>query len=85
MGSLLVRLTHSKGSRLFGFFCYYAFVPALVISLSLITSNTAGFTKRSVGSSLFTIAYSIGNIIGPFTFRTEDAPEYRVSSYILWV
>jgi hypothetical protein len=78
MGSLIVRLTTGKGVRLFGFLCYFAFVPGLTISLSLIASNTAGFTKKSVSSALFTVAYSVGNIVGPFTFQLKDAPKYTV-------
>lgn len=79
MGSLIVRLTTGKGVRLFGFLCYFAFVPGLTISLSLIASNTAGFTKKSVSSALFTVAYCVGNIVGPFTFQLKDAPKYTVS------
>ncbi|KIW11195.1 hypothetical protein PV08_10495 [Exophiala spinifera] len=76
MGSLIVRLCSTTGVRLFGFFCYFAYVPGLSISLSLIASNTAGFTKRSVGTSLYTIMYCAGNIAGPFLFQAKDAPEY---------
>ncbi|KEF57994.1 uncharacterized protein A1O9_05917 [Exophiala aquamarina CBS 119918] len=76
MGSLIVRLTTGRGVRLFGFLCYFAFVPGLTISLSLIASNTAGFTKKSVSSAMFTVAYCVGNIVGPFTFQLKDAPKY---------
>jgi hypothetical protein len=80
MGSLVVRLSDIQGVRLFGFLCYFAYVPAISISLSLIASNAAGFTKKSVATSLYTIAYCVGNIIGPFTFRSHDAPAYIVST-----
>ncbi|KAK5062819.1 hypothetical protein LTR84_004894 [Exophiala bonariae] len=76
MGSIIVRLCSGKGIRLFGFLCYFAFVPGLTISLSLIASNTAGFTKKSVSSALFTVSYCVGNIVGPFTFQLKDAPKY---------
>lgn len=79
MGSIIVRLCSGKGIRLFGFLCYFAFVPGLTISLSLIASNTAGFTKKSVSSAMFTVSYCVGNIVGPFTFQLKDAPKYTVS------
>lgn len=78
MGSLVVRLSTVQGARLFGFLCFFAHLPGLSISLSLIASNTAGFTKKSVGTSLYTIMYCVGNISGPFLFQAKDAPRYIV-------
>jgi hypothetical protein len=44
--------------------------------MSLITANTGGSTKRSVVNAVFFIAYCVGNIIGPFAFRSDEAPQY---------
>ncbi|EJT99727.1 MFS transporter [Dacryopinax primogenitus] len=47
--------------------------PLLV---SWIAGNYAGETKRSVAMSLYQASSSLGNILGPFLFRSTDAPYY---------
>jgi hypothetical protein len=44
--------------------------------MSLITANTAGSTKRSAVNAAFFISYCVGNIIGPFAFKSDEAPIY---------
>jgi hypothetical protein len=44
--------------------------------MSLITANTAGSTKRSAVNGVFFISYCVGNIIGPFAFKANEAPVY---------
>jgi ACS family allantoate permease-like MFS transporter len=43
---------------------------------SCVTSNTAGFTKKMITTAVMLCGYSAGNIIGPQTFRSTDAPQY---------
>jgi hypothetical protein len=45
--------------------------------MSLITANTGGSTKRTTVNALFFISYCAGNIIGPFAFKSSEAPVYR--------
>ena len=45
--------------------------------MSLITANIGGSTKRTTVNALFFISYCAGNIIGPFAFKTSEAPAYR--------
>ncbi|KAL3457170.1 MFS general substrate transporter [Aspergillus heterothallicus] len=52
------------------------FSLALFLGWSLITSNVAGKTKRTVVSALTLISYCVGNMIGAQVFRTKDAPRY---------
>jgi len=54
----------------------------LPISLSIVTSNVAGFSKKSVVSSLLFISYCVGNVIGPQFFLASEEPSYPVS-YVL--
>ncbi|KAK9326927.1 major facilitator superfamily domain-containing protein [Lipomyces starkeyi] len=42
-----------------------------------IVGNTAGTTKRSVIMSLYNVACSAGNIVGPLLFNKKDAPAYH--------
>lgn len=51
----------------------------LPISLSIVTSNVAGFSKKSVVSSLLFISYCVGNVIGPQFFLASEEPSYPVS------
>ncbi|KAJ2978312.1 hypothetical protein NUW58_g7537 [Xylaria curta] len=51
------------------------------MSLTMISSNVAGSTKKQLTASILFIGYCIGNIIGPQTFLKSEAPHYR-SAYI---
>lgn len=52
-------------------------VPApYVVGISLLQANTAGQTKKAVSYSLVTIGYAVGALIGPQTFRANQAPRY---------
>lgn len=44
--------------------------------MSLLTANVAGSTKRSTVNAIFFISYCVGNIIGPFAFKSNEAPVY---------
>lgn len=44
--------------------------------MSLATANTAGHTKKITTNAMLLIGYCIGNFIGPFFFRAEEAPNY---------
>ncbi|KAK7413282.1 hypothetical protein QQX98_007870 [Neonectria punicea] len=76
LGSILVRFGPNQGSRLLGLFLFVAFAAGFPIALSMISSNVAGFTKKSVASAMMFMAYTGGNIIGPFLFFPHEAPQY---------
>lgn len=58
----------------------YALTSMLVVTIivveSLIASNVAGHTKKIVTNAIFLIGYCTGNIIGPQTFKSNEAPNY---------
>ena len=62
--------------RLFGYYLTQASPTPFVALLSLISTNVAGWTKKTTVAALYLIAYCVGNIIGPQTFRPADAPRY---------
>jgi len=79
MGMLLIvclPLSNNSG-RLAGYYLTQASPTPFVALLSLISSNVAGYTKKTTVAALYLIAYCAGNIIGPQTFRPKDAPNYR--------
>jgi MFS transporter, ACS family, allantoate permease len=78
MGSLLFRFGSNTGSQLFGFLIFYAHPCTVSIALSVIASNVAGFTKKSVATTMAMLGYTTGNIIGPFLFLSKEKPAYLV-------
>ncbi|KAM0754452.1 MFS general substrate transporter [Meredithblackwellia eburnea MCA 4105] len=52
------------------------FALSLFLVWSLIPSNIAGRTKKSVVSAVTFIGYTSGNAAGPQVFKTSDAPRY---------
>lgn len=54
------------------------------MSLTIVSSNIAGYTKKQVTGALLFTGYCVGNIIGPQTFKSSEAPGYH-SAYIAWV
>ncbi|ORY07520.1 membrane transporter [Clohesyomyces aquaticus] len=68
-------LSNNKG-RLAGYYLTQASPTPFVALLSLISSNVAGYTKKTTVAAMYLIGYCAGNIIGPQTFRAKDAPRY---------
>lgn len=63
--ALIVGLPLSNnGGRLAGYYLANISTAALVTLISLISSNVAGYTKKTTVAALFFIAYCAGNIIG---------------------
>ncbi|KAJ5234623.1 transporter [Penicillium citrinum] len=74
---LIVALpVENNTGRLIGYYMTQAIPTAFVALLSMISSNVAGYTKKTTVAALYLIGYCVGNIIGPQTFRPEDAPRY---------
>ncbi len=44
--------------------------------MSLVIANITGSSKKTVVNAIFFISYCTGNIIGPFTFLSKEAPRY---------
>ena len=78
-GSVMVYAipTSHKWGRLAGLWLFPAFAAGLPLSLSLIASNVAGYTKKTTVSAVLFIAYCTGNIIGPQLFFEYEAPRYE--------
>ncbi|KAK8020198.1 hypothetical protein PG990_005336 [Apiospora arundinis] len=53
-----------------------SYQASFVISLSLITSNTGGQSKKMIVSGMIWFGACIGNIASPFFYKTEQAPSY---------
>ncbi|KAL4897133.1 major facilitator superfamily domain-containing protein [Aspergillus ambiguus] len=77
IGCVLIYAVDSQGAQLFGVFIFVAFAAGIPLTMSLVSSNVAGFTKKATVSSMMFIAYCVGNIIGPFLFFEDEAPTYQ--------
>ena len=62
---------------LFGYYLIGAAGAGWGLVMTLISNNSVGFTKKATVQGVQIIAYAVGNWIGPQTFRSTDAPEYR--------
>ncbi|KAK8078690.1 major facilitator superfamily domain-containing protein [Apiospora phragmitis] len=62
--------------QMVGLYFMYFYWPPYVVGISLPQANTSGHTKKSVTYSLVAIGYAAGNLIGPQTFRSDQAPKY---------
>ncbi|KAK5113568.1 hypothetical protein LTR85_010796 [Meristemomyces frigidus] len=78
MGTALVYGTQRSnlGAQLAGLYMMYAYWGPYVTTVSLPQANTAGQTKKSVTYCALYLGYAAGNLIGPQTFRSDQAPEY---------
>ncbi|GAM86548.1 hypothetical protein ANO11243_045620 [Dothideomycetidae sp. 11243] len=73
---------------LIGYYFTQADATPFVALLSLISSNVAGYTKKTTVAAMYLVAYCTGNIIGPQTFVPKDAPRYvpaEITIVVCWV
>lgn len=63
-------------AALAGYYITGASPVGIILITSCVTSNTAGFTKKMMTNAVTLMGYSAGNVIGPQTFRSTDAPNY---------
>jgi ACS family allantoate permease-like MFS transporter len=68
---------NQTGWKLFGVFIFGAYAAAFPLSLSMIATDVAGYTKKTVVSAILFLAYCAGNISGPQVFLAREAPLYR--------
>ncbi|KAJ5558641.1 hypothetical protein N7461_002613 [Penicillium sp. DV-2018c] len=79
---LLVGLpSTNKWGRLVALWLCYFQGLGFSMSLTVVSSNIAGYTKKQVTGALLFTGYCVGNIIGPQTFKETEAPGYH-SAYI---
>lgn len=73
----LPRDTNSANiGRLLGYYLTMASPAPFTALLSMVSANVAGYTKKTTVAAIYLVAYCVGNIIGPQTFRQQDAPRY---------
>jgi hypothetical protein len=71
----------NKWGRLVALWLCYFQGLGFSMSLTMVSSNVAGYTKKQLTGAILFTGYCVGNIIGPQTFRDSEAPGYH-SAYI---
>ncbi|KAI3322589.1 MFS general substrate transporter [Xylariaceae sp. AK1471] len=74
--SLLPNEPQYKWTKWGGYVMTVTSVVALFLAWTLIPSNVAGRTKRTLTSSFTFVGYCVGNIVGSQIFNYRDAPRY---------
>ncbi|KAK5111340.1 hypothetical protein LTR62_005180 [Meristemomyces frigidus] len=72
---------NQKWARLVGLWLCFFQGLGFSMSLTMVSSNVAGYTKKQLTAAILFTGYCVGNIIGPQTFRASEAPHYH-SAYI---
>ena len=76
---------HNNNGRLAGYYLTQASPTPFVALLSLISTNVAGYTKKTTVAATYLIAYCVGNIIGMclwFAGRvTADLISFRSTNF----
>ncbi|KAK5700480.1 hypothetical protein LTR97_004997 [Elasticomyces elasticus] len=79
--ALVALPTDAKWGRLVSLWLCSCQSVGFALSLTLVSSNVAGYTKKQLTGAALFVGYCVGNIIGPQTFRDKEAPLYH-SAYI---
>ena len=66
----------SKAGKLIGNYLTNCIGASLPLLYSWVAANYAGHTKKVTMNAVLLMSFCLGNIIGPETFQTKDAPDY---------
>jgi MFS transporter, ACS family, allantoate permease len=69
--------THGLHARLGAVFIISMVAASAGVMYSLLASNVAGYTKKTVSGALFFSAYCVANIVSPQTFLASESPRYQ--------
>lgn len=73
----LLAFPSNTNAQLAGYYLQGMAVIGWICFISCVSSNTAGHTKKVVTSAICMIGYCVGNLIGPQTFKSAEAPHYK--------
>ncbi|KAH8682582.1 putative pantothenate transporter [Xylariales sp. PMI_506] len=81
VGAILVDTLPSSmaNSRLGAFYVIYVNTVPFALGMSMLSSNIAGFTKKSTASVMMFIGYCVGQFSGPQFFIASEAPRYNTA------
>lgn len=72
-------------SRLISMYFGFFYLGSYIITLNIITTNHAGFTRKITSNALYFLAYSVSNLIAPNFFKSSQAPYYSLGVGAIFV
>ncbi|EAU35466.1 conserved hypothetical protein [Aspergillus terreus NIH2624] len=76
LGACLMAFAQGQAAKLAGNYLTNCVGSALPVMYSVAGANVAGHTKKVAMNAIVLMAFCLGNILGPLTFRTDDEPDY---------
>lgn len=76
MAVCMLAFAKNMHAQLAGLYLTSIMPVGIICSLSCFSSNTAGHTKKLTTNAIYLIGYCVGNIIGPQTMLSSQAPGY---------
>jgi hypothetical protein len=73
MPGKLTTVSHVQWGRLVALWLCFFQGLGFSMSLTMVSSNIAGSTKKQLTAAILFIGYCVGNIIGPQTFLASQA------------
>ncbi|WWC59270.1 uncharacterized protein I303_101820 [Kwoniella dejecticola CBS 10117] len=77
LGFALMAWTKAIAPRLIGYYLTGSSNAVFVLALSLVSGNVGGTTKKVLASAAIFLGVAVGNIVGPYSFLTKEAPTYH--------
>ncbi|KAL4932979.1 uncharacterized protein BDV17DRAFT_287344 [Aspergillus undulatus] len=75
---LLDSQTSNPYARLVCLWICFAYTASWTLCMCVATASTAGHTKKITTNAMVIIGYCLGNFIGPFFFKSNQAPGYTL-------
>lgn len=75
--------TDNRGAALAGIYLMGFYNVPWCLMLALTSSNTTGVTKKTFMSVSVAVWYAVGNIIGPYFFKSSQAPVYSMGIHAM--
>lgn len=76
IGGSMIAFAPGRATRLVGNYFTQVVGAFLPNAYSLAACNFGGHTKKVTMNAILLMSFCLGNIIGPLTFRDEDAPDF---------
>ncbi|ODN94344.1 hypothetical protein L198_05201 [Cryptococcus wingfieldii CBS 7118] len=82
VGFALMTFTTATAPRLIGYYLTGSSNAVFVLALSLVSGNVGGTTKKILSSAAIFLGVALGNIVGPYSFLSSEAPIYKTGTIV---
>lgn len=76
VGLILFEVIPNPHYKLFGYYLSWAYCSAYVLTVTCVSNNVSGYTKKIFYNGMIMIFYTIGNFCGPLMIIESQAPNY---------